>query len=466
MAMAAAAVEVEEGRTGIPSLLRLSAVGEEAIASNVAQLIGWTPLIEMKNIAKKEGIQARLVGKMEAYQPLFSVKDRTALGMVEDAEEKGLITPGVTTLIEPTGGNLGTGLVLVAIQRGYRFIAVMPAGYSLDKQMLLRFLGAEVILTDPAGGFKGMMDKVEELTKVMPNYHCFNQSINPANPDAHFKWTGPEIWKDTAGKVDIFVTAAGTGGTLSGVGRNKNTGKSSACKGSYTDLRNMTKQTEIASEGRGPNLQACILPHLKSSSPSSVPPTAWALPVRKSSGSRRESQEVGASGAATDGPTGGWLLFSPPQPQLCPLWRCLVGVEVVRIASRSQRRSRERRAALRSGGIVVHHCLIDSGGSPGFHKIQGTGPGFIPENLDRSIIDEVVTVSSEESITMARRLAKEEGLLVGISSGANVSACIKIAAREENKGKMIVTMLPSGGERYMNSDLFADVREECANMTF
>ncbi|BAS98270.1 Os06g0564400 [Oryza sativa Japonica Group] len=219
MAMAAAAVEVEEGRTGIPSLLRLSAVGEEAIASNVAQLIGWTPLIEMKNIAKKEGIQARLVGKMEAYQPLFSVKDRTALGMVEDAEEKGLITPGVTTLIEPTGGNLGTGLVLVAIQRGYRFIAVMPAGYSLDKQMLLRFLGAEVILTDPAGGFKGMMDKVEELTKVMPNYHCFNQSINPANPDAHFKWTGPEIWKDTAGKVDIFVTAAGTGGTLSGVGR-------------------------------------------------------------------------------------------------------------------------------------------------------------------------------------------------------------------------------------------------------
>ncbi|BAF19799.1 cysteine synthase-like [Oryza sativa Japonica Group] len=341
------AAEVEEGRTGIPSLLS-SAVGEETIASNIAQLIGWTPLIEMKNIPKKEGIQTRLIGKMETYQPLFSVKDRTALSMIEDAEEKGLITPGVTTLIEPTSGNLGIGLVLVAIQKGYRFIAVMPARYSPDKQMLLRFLGAELILTDPAGGYKGAMDKVEDLMKIMPNYHCFNQATNPANPEAHFKWTGPEIWKDTAGKVDFFVTAAGTGGTLSGVGR-------------YLKIKN-------------PSINiVCVEP---------------------------------------------------------------------------------------SESAVI------SGGSPGSHKIQGTGPGFIPKTLDRSIIDEVVTVSSEESMAMARRLAKEEGLLVGISSGANVAACIKIAAREENKGKMIVTMFPSGGERYMSSDLFADVREECANMTF
>uniref|UniRef100_A0A0D3GHX9 Tryptophan synthase beta chain-like PALP domain-containing protein n=2 Tax=Oryza TaxID=4527 RepID=A0A0D3GHX9_9ORYZ len=314
----------------------------------VNQLIGWTPLIEMKNIPKKEGIQTRLIGKMETYQPLFSVKDRTALSMIEDAEEKGIITPGVTTLIEPTSGNLGIGLVLVAIQKGYRFIAVMPARYSPDKQMLLRFLGAELILTDPAGGYKGAMDKVEDLMKIMPNYHCFNQATNPANPEAHFKWTGPEIWKDTAGKVDFFVTAAGTGGTLSGVGR-------------YLKIKN-------------PSINiVCVEPS---------------------------------------------------------------------------------------------ESAIISGGSPGSHKIQGTGPGFIPKTLDRSIIDEVVTVSSEESMAMARRLAKEEGLLVGISSGANVSACIKIAAREENKGKMIVTMFPSGGERYMSSDLFADVREECANMTF
>uniref|UniRef100_J3MF33 Tryptophan synthase beta chain-like PALP domain-containing protein n=1 Tax=Oryza brachyantha TaxID=4533 RepID=J3MF33_ORYBR len=338
----------EEGRRGIPSLL--SSAGEEdtIIASNVTQLIGWTPLIEMKNITKKEGIEARLIGKMEAYQPLCSVKDRAALSLIEDAEEKGLITPGVTTLIEPTGGNLGTGLVLVAIQKGYKFIAVMPAEYSLDKQMLMMYLGAELILTDPADGFKGSIDKVKELVKVMPNYHFFNQVANPANPEAHFKWTGPEIWKDTAGKVDMFVTLAGTGGTLSGVGR-------------YLKMKN-------------PSINiVCVEP---------------------------------------------------------------------------------------SESAVI------SGGSPGPHKIQGAGPGFIPENLDRSIIDEVITVSTEESMAMARRLAKEEGLLVGISSGANVAACIKIAAREENKGKMIVTMFPSGGERYMNSDLFAHVREECANMTF
>uniref|UniRef100_A0A0D3GHX7 cysteine synthase n=1 Tax=Oryza barthii TaxID=65489 RepID=A0A0D3GHX7_9ORYZ len=306
----AAPEEEEQGRKGIPSLLSSS---EENIASNITQLIGWTPLVEMKNIAKNEGVQARLVGKMEAYQPLCSVKDRSALRMIEDAEEKGLIIPGVTTLIEPTSGNLGIGLVLVAVQKGYRFIAVMPAKYSLDKQMLLRFLGAELILTDPAIGFNG-----------------------------------PEIWKDTAGKVDVFVASVGSGGTLTGVGR-------------YLKMKN-------------PSINiVCVEP---SESP------------------------------------------------------------------------------------------VISGGSPGPHKIQGTGAGFIPEILDKSVIDEVVTVSTEESMAMARRLAKEEGLLVGISSGANVAACIKIAAREENKGKMIVTMFPSGGERYMNSDLFAPVREECDNMTF
>lgn len=335
----------EEGRKRIPSLL---SSGEENIASNITQLIGWTPLIEMKNIAKKDGVEARLVGKMEAYQPLCSVKDRSALRMIEDAEEKGLISPGVTTLIEPTSGNQGIGMVFIAIQKGYRFIAVMPAKYSLDKQMLLRFLGAELILTDPANGFKGMIGKVEELMKTIPNSHCLNQVTNPANPDAHFKWTGPEIWKDTAGKVDMFVAAVGSGGTLTGVGK-------------YLKMKN-------------PSIKiVCVEP---------------------------------------------------------------------------------------SESAVI------SGGSPGSHKIQGTGPGFIPEVLDTSVIDEVVTVSTEEAMVMARRLAREEGLLVGISSGANVAACIKIAAREGNEGKMIVTIFPSAGERYMNSDLFALVREECENMTF
>nr|CAB3469514.1 unnamed protein product [Digitaria exilis] len=276
----------EIGRRGIPSLLKPSSgdgsAGEqERIASYITQLIGWTPLIELKRIASKDGVGVRIVGKMEAYQPLCSVKDRSAL----------------------------------------RFIAVMPAKYSLDKQILLRYMGAELYLTDPALGFPGMYDKVEQLQKELPNVHVLNQVTNKANSEAHFRLTGPEIWKDTAGKVDIFVAASGTGGTV-------------------------------------------------------------------------------------------------------------------------------------------------SGGAPGKHKIQGVGPGFLPEVLDTSIIDEIVMVTTEEAMENARRLAKEEGLLVGISSGANLAACLKVASREENKGKMIVTVFPSGGERYINSDLFAYVREECLAMTF
>ncbi|CAD6337696.1 unnamed protein product [Miscanthus lutarioriparius] len=248
----------EAGRRGIPSLLYPSSYAcsegqQEYIVSDVTQLIGWTPLIELKRIGGKDGVDARIIGKAEAYQPLCSVKDRCALRMIEDAEERGLISPGVTTLVEPTGGNMGLGLVLIAIRKGYRFVAVMPGQYSLDKQILLRYMGAELYLT---------------------------------------------------------------------------------------------------------------------------------------------------------------------------------------------------------------------GGEPGKHKIQGIGPGFVPEVLDRSVIDEVVTVTTEEAMVNARRLAREEGLLVGISSGANLAACLKVAEREENKGKMIVTMFPTGGERYMNSDLFAAVREECIAMTF
>ncbi|XP_066378503.1 cysteine synthase-like [Miscanthus floridulus] len=345
----------DDARKGIPSLLS-SQPGEECIASNITQLIGWTPLVDMNNVAKREGIEARLVGKMETYQPLCSVKDRNTLQpldpvcrMIEDVEERGLISPGVTTLIEPTSGNLGIGLVFIAVQnKGYRFIAVMLAKYSLDKQMLLRFLGAEVVLTDPAVGYDGMVNKVEELLKTIPNSYFLNQATNTANPEAHFKWTGPEIWKDTAGKVDVFVASVGSGGALTSVGR-------------YLKMKNPSVNI------------VCVEPA---------------------------------------------------------------------------------------------ESAVISGGAPGKHQIQGTGPGFIPEVLDTSIIDEVVTVSTEEAMVMARRLAKEEGLLVGISSGANVAACLKIAGKDENKGKMIVTMLPSGGERSMNSDLFAEVRDECSTMTF
>ncbi|KAI4973957.1 hypothetical protein ZWY2020_041738 [Hordeum vulgare] len=337
------------GRRGVPSLLGEGGTGqEEHIASDVTQLIGWTPLIELRRIAGKDGVGARIVGKIEAYQPLCSVKDRSALRMIEDAEEKGLISPSVTTLVEPTSGNLGLGLVLIALRKGYRFVAVMPGQYSLDKQILLRYMGAELFITDPALGFPGQVEKVEQLKKELPNVHVLDQFSNPANPEAHIRWTGPEIWKDTAGKVDIFVAGSGSGGTVSGVGK-------------YLKMQN-------------PNVKIiCVEP--------------------------AESPVI-------------------------------------------------------------------SGGERGKHKIQGIGPGFVPEILDASVIDEVLTVTTEEAMANARRLAMEEGLLVGISSGANLAACLKVAAREENKGKMIVTMFPSGGERYMNSDLFAAVREECIAMTF
>ncbi|XP_002451796.2 cysteine synthase isoform X1 [Sorghum bicolor] len=334
----------KEGRKGIPSLLSLQG---ECIASNITQLIGWTPLIELKNIAKKDGIYARLIGKIEPYQPLSSVKDRSALRLIEDAEEKRLISPGITTLVALTSGNLGIGLAFVAAQKGYRFVAVMPAKIAIDKQILLRYLGVEVILVDATiNGFKGLLDRVEQLKNEMENVYVIDQFTNPANPDAHFRWTGPEIWNDTKGKVDIFVAATGSGGTLTGTGR-----------------------------------------YLKMTNPS----------VK------------------------------------------LICVEPAESA-------------------------VISGGEPAYHQIQGIGPGFVPEILDTSQIDEIITVTSQEAMDMARRLAREEGLLVGISSGANAAACLKVAAREESKGKLIVTMFSSGGERYLNSELFAQVKEECVNI--
>ncbi|KAL6888926.1 hypothetical protein ACP4OV_009952 [Aristida adscensionis] len=337
-------MEAHEGRKGIPSLL--SSQGE-CIASNITQLIGWTPLIELKNIAKKDGIDARLIAKIEPYQPLSSVKDRSALRLIEDAEEKGLISPGITTLAAVTSGNLGIGVAFVAAQKGYKFIAVMPAKAGIDKQILLRYLGVEVILVDPAiNGFQGLLDRVELLKEEMENIYVVDQFTNPANPDAHFRWTGPEIWKDTEGKVDIFVAGSGSGGTFTGTGR-----------------------------------------YLKSKNPS---------------------------------------------------------IELI--------------------CVEPAESAVISGCERGSHNIQGIGPGFVPETLDTSQIDEIVTVTTQEAMDMARRLAREEGLLVGISSGANAAVCLKVAAKEENKGKMIVTMFSSGAERYLNSELFAQVKEECINI--
>ncbi|KAK1264826.1 Cysteine synthase [Acorus gramineus] len=214
-----------EGRRGLPSLLASSSVeadedfSREHIASSVTQLIGWTPLIELKRIVEKEELAVRLVGKLESYQPLSSVKDRSALRMIEDAEEKGLITPGITTLVEPTSGNFGIALAYIAALKGYKFIALMPSTYSLERRIILKYLGAELELFDPMVGFEGIFARVDEIKASIPNAYFLDQFSNPANPEAHFLMTGPEIWKDTAGKVDIFVSGSGTGGTISGAGK-------------------------------------------------------------------------------------------------------------------------------------------------------------------------------------------------------------------------------------------------------
>ncbi|KAJ0977463.1 hypothetical protein J5N97_012937 [Dioscorea zingiberensis] len=339
--------QMEEVR-GLPSLFSSEESGKENIASDITQLVGWTPLVELNQIVNKEGLDVRLVGKIESYQPLSSIKDRTALRMIEDAEKKGLIKPGVTTLVEQTSGNLGIAMAYIAIRKGYRFTAVMQPHFSIDKRMLLRYLGAEVLITDPKLEVQGQLQKIEQMKQSDPNVYFLDQLTNPVNPEAHFTGTGPEIWKDTAGKVDIFVYGSGSGGTLSGAGR-------------YLKMKNSDLKI------------ICVEP--------------------------AESPVI-------------------------------------------------------------------SGGKPGPHNIQGINPGFVPVNLDTSCIDEIITVTTKEAMTNARRIAREEGILVGISSGANLAACLKVAARAENKGKMIVTVFASGGERYINTELFDNVREECMNMTF
>lgn len=321
---------------------------EENIARDVTQLIGWTPLVEIKNISKKEGALARIICKLEYQQPLGSVKDRIALPMIEDAEKRGLIKPEVTTLVEPTSGNTGISIALVGIRKGYKVAVVMPATASMERRMVLRALGSEIYLTDPALGFAGILSKAQEILTTVPNTYMLNQLENPMNPESHVQTTGPEIWQDTAGKVDIFIAGSGTGGTFSGAGR-------------YLKAKN---------------------------------------------------------------------------------------------------------AAIKVMVVEPSESSVLSGGCKGSHKIQGIGPGFVPTVADLSVADEIVTVSSEEAIMYALRLAREEGLLVGISSGAAFAAALKVAKRQETAGKMIVTILPSGGERYLTTDLFSSIRAECEKMTF
>ena len=307
------------------------------IYNGALELVGNTPLVEVKNIEEELGLEARILVKLEYFNPAGSVKDRIAKAMIEDAEEKGLLKEG-SVIIEPTSGNTGIGLASIAAVKGYRIILTMPETMSVERRNILKAYGAEIVLTEGAKGMKGAIEKADELAKEIPGSYIPGQFVNPANPEVHRKTTGPEIWKDTDGEVDIFIAGVGTGGTLTGVGE-------------YLKCQN-------------PDVKIVAL------EPASSP--------------------------------------------------------------------------------------VLSTGKGGPHKIQGIGAGFVPDVLNTTVYDEIFTVENDDAFATGKLLAKKEGILVGISSGAALYGAIELAKRPENKGKTIVALLPDTADRYYSTPLFTE----------